>query len=263
MIDIGKRIKTRRKELGISAEDLADTIGKDKTTVYRYERGAIEKVPTSVLVGIAKALHTTPEYLMGWEDDPIDYEDWLNEEGYTVPKDFWPDLDEYDRAKKFYEFKQAEAKDGLAYSQQIEDDKGPNISAANAFMYCATTQIPVYGSVPAGVPIEAIEDIHGYVDIPADWVDHGRYIGLTVNGSSMYPKYLEGDTVVIKIQDYAASGTDAVVYVNGYDATLKTVVNEQDGSTTLRPINPEYQTKTYDPGVVRVLGIVKRLIREI
>lgn len=84
--DVGKRIKERRKELGISAEDIADEIGKNKTTIYRYERGAIEKLPTEVLSAIAKILKTTPEYLMGWEDDPVDYEEWLEESGYSIDR---------------------------------------------------------------------------------------------------------------------------------------------------------------------------------
>ncbi len=66
----GERIKARRKEIGLSAEKVADTIGVSPATIYRYEKGDIEKVPGDVLVSIAKALHTTPAYLMGWEEEP-------------------------------------------------------------------------------------------------------------------------------------------------------------------------------------------------
>lgn len=260
--DVGKRIKERRKELGISAEDIADEIGKNKTTIYRYERGAIEKLPTEVLSAIAKILKTTPEYLMGWEDDPVDYEEWLEESGYSIPHGFHPDLDDAERAKKYFEYREALEQDWKNEAEG-KTDFGSNVSAANRFMFSQTVQIPVYGSVPAGVPIEAVQDIDGYVNIPADWADHGRYMALTVHGSSMYPKYLDGDTVVIKIQDYIPSGQDGVVYVNGYDATLKTVINEVDGSTTLRPVNPEYETKNYKPGIVKPLGLVKLMIREL
>lgn len=65
----GTRIKSRREELGISAEELGRVIGKAKTTIYRYENGYIEKMPASILEPIAKALLTTPAYLMGWTDD--------------------------------------------------------------------------------------------------------------------------------------------------------------------------------------------------
>ena len=66
---IGNRIKERRIELGLSADDLADRIGKSRATVYRYENGDIENMPTTVLEPLAKALETTPADLMGWESD--------------------------------------------------------------------------------------------------------------------------------------------------------------------------------------------------
>lgn len=66
---IGQRIKERRESLGISAEALGEKVGKAKTTIYRYEQGFIEKMPTSVLADIAKALHTSPLYLLGMTDD--------------------------------------------------------------------------------------------------------------------------------------------------------------------------------------------------
>ena len=67
---IGKRIENRRKELDMSADTLAQKIGKSRATIYRYENGYIEKLPTDVLIPLAEALLTTPEYLMGWTDDP-------------------------------------------------------------------------------------------------------------------------------------------------------------------------------------------------
>lgn len=66
---IGERIKNRRKAIGMSADQLANVIDKSRATIYRYENGEIEGVPTSVLEPIAQALRTTPAYLMGWEDD--------------------------------------------------------------------------------------------------------------------------------------------------------------------------------------------------
>lgn len=63
---IGDRIKKRRIELDMDADELASKIGKSRATVYRYENGDIENLPTTVLEPIAKALQTTPAYLMGW-----------------------------------------------------------------------------------------------------------------------------------------------------------------------------------------------------
>lgn len=67
-MNIGDRIKQRRLELGIDADELANRIGKSRATIYRYENGDIENMPTTVLEPIAKALNTTPAYLMGWDD---------------------------------------------------------------------------------------------------------------------------------------------------------------------------------------------------
>lgn len=66
MCDIGKRIKDRRIELGLSAEDLAELVGLSAATIYRYENGDIRKVNTTKLQAFANALKTTEAYLMGW-----------------------------------------------------------------------------------------------------------------------------------------------------------------------------------------------------
>ena len=67
-MNIGDRIKSRRKHLKMSAEELAKRIGKDRSTVFRYEKGDIENLPLDILEPIAQALGTTPQYLMGWEE---------------------------------------------------------------------------------------------------------------------------------------------------------------------------------------------------
>ena len=67
---IGERIKARRKELCLSVDEVANRIGKHRATVFRYESNEIEKYPLDILEPLAKALHTTPAYLMGWEEAP-------------------------------------------------------------------------------------------------------------------------------------------------------------------------------------------------
>lgn len=66
-MNIGERIKNRRIELGLSVDELAKRIGKNRATVYRYESNDIENLPTNILEPLAKALSTTPAYLMGWD----------------------------------------------------------------------------------------------------------------------------------------------------------------------------------------------------
>ena len=69
---IGQRIQQRRKEMRMSADELAKKLGKDRSTIYRYEKGDIEKFPLDILEPIAKALNTTPAYLMGWDKQEKD-----------------------------------------------------------------------------------------------------------------------------------------------------------------------------------------------
>ena len=67
MSEISQRIRMLRQKYNISIDDLANKIGKNRATIYRYENGDIENMPTSILKPLAEALHTTPEYLMGWD----------------------------------------------------------------------------------------------------------------------------------------------------------------------------------------------------
>ena len=128
-------------------------------------------------------------------------------------------------------------------------------------------RIPVLGSVPAGVPIDAIEDIVDWEDIPTEWLNGGReYFGLKVKGDSMYPKYIEGDTIIVRKESDCESGQDCVVYVNGYDATLKKVLKYPDG-IMLQPLNPDYSPKIYPYSEgyceVKIAGTVVEIRRKV
>lgn len=71
---IGQKIKELRNQLNMSADDLAAKLGKNRATIYRYERGDIGNLPLDVLEPLANALETTPGYLMGWENEPKEKE---------------------------------------------------------------------------------------------------------------------------------------------------------------------------------------------
>ena len=66
---IGERIKNRRKSLGLTVEQLAEKLNKNRATIYRYESDEIENMSISVLEPLAKVLHCSPAYLMGWDDE--------------------------------------------------------------------------------------------------------------------------------------------------------------------------------------------------
>lgn len=69
MATIGNRIKQRRIKLGLSVDELAKRLNKNRATVYRYENDEIENMPVGIINSLSKILDTTPTFIMGWEDD--------------------------------------------------------------------------------------------------------------------------------------------------------------------------------------------------
>lgn len=74
---IGERMKAKRKEVGLSAEEVAKSLNVSTATIYRYEKGDIEKLPGSILEPLSHILHTTPAYLMGWETNESSHYNYL------------------------------------------------------------------------------------------------------------------------------------------------------------------------------------------
>ncbi len=125
----------------------------------------------------------------------------------------------------------------------------------------------IYGTIPAGVPMECIEDIIDTEEIPADMLKGGKqYFGLKVKGDSMYPEYLDGDTLILEKVDDCESGDDCVVMVNGNDATFKRVFKNENG-IVLQPLNNAYAPMPYtneqiENLPVKIIGIVNEIRRK-
>lgn len=127
----------------------------------------------------------------------------------------------------------------------------------------AALRVPVLGSVPAGVPLEAIEEIIDYEEIPAELGNVGEYFALQIQGDSMEPKISAGDVVIVQKQDYADNGDLVVVLIDGNDATLKRYHKTKTG-IKLVPSNPKYDPFFFTPEEVeqlpvRILGKVIEL----
>lgn len=146
---------------------------------------------------------------------------------------------------------------GVSVDALLGRDAQPNV-VPYTFDDEPTVEIDVYGRIPAGVPLEALEDKEGTVHIPRSWLAGGHtYFGLIVNGDSMYPDYFSGDIVIVRCQATCNSGDDCVVYVNSdYEATLKKVYWLPDGSMQLRPNNQNYAPVTYTPEQIEKLPVV-------
>ena len=106
------------------------------------------------------------------------------------------------------------------------------------------TRIPVYGSVAAGIPLEAIQDIEDYEEITEDMSRSGKYAALKIKGNSMLPRFTEGDVVIVRLQDDVDNGDIAIVMVNGDEATCKKIKKTPEG-VMLISTNPDYEPMFY------------------
>ena len=145
----------------------------------------------------------------------------------------------------------------------------PELSAPPAsFFTREVVRIPVLGRIPAGIPIEAIEDVIDFEEIPAAKTSGGRiYFALQVEGDSMFPRFLPGDIVIVRKTEICESGDVCVVYVNGSDATLKEVrLDPEKRTLTIIPANTNYLPRTFSAEEIELLpvrigGVVEELRR--
>ena len=147
-------------------------------------------------------------------------------------------------------------------------DEGNDVYKAripsNAIPYAATHKAPIVGSIPAGYPVLALEDIEGYADIP--FSDEENYFFLRVNGESMKNAGIHtGDLVLIRRQKYAEDGQVVAARVNGDEATLKRYKKQGD-NVLLIPENPEYEprivpAKAFETGDAQIIGVVVEMRR--
>ena len=125
----------------------------------------------------------------------------------------------------------------------------------------------VYGTIPAGIPMECIEDILDTEEISPDMLKGNKqYFGLRVKGNSMEPEYLDGDTLILEKVDDCESGDDCVIMVNGDEGTFKRVFKNEQG-IILQPLNPTYSPLVYSNEdienlPVRILGVVVEFRRK-
>lgn len=183
-MDIGERIKLRRKELKLSADAVAEKLGVSRSTIFRYEKGDIEKLPTNILGDIAEILKTTPAFLMGWEDD-------------NVPsiETIYNQL-EKPRQTKVYNFAEYQLK---------EQQRKSKIS------------IMIKGYVSAGSG-EWLESNEEEVEFNGEVPEHD--FAVRVNGNSMTPLFDDKQIIFVKGTSEARDGQIVICRVNS-DAYVK------------------------------------------
>ena len=115
-------------------------------------------------------------------------------------------------------------------------------------------KIPILGTVAAGIPIYAIEDILGYVEMPEWRVRSGEYFALQIKGNSMHPDIQNGDLVIARSQPVADNNDIVIATVNGDEATCKRF-RRYATELCLVSINPEFETMRFTPQEVNELPV--------
>ena len=122
-------------------------------------------------------------------------------------------------------------------------------------------QLPLYGRIAAGTPIEALRDPGTFIDVPAALLAGGEHYALEVDGDSMVEAgILDGDTVIIKRADTAENGAIVVALIDDGEVTLKRL-RRRGASIALEPANQAYETRIFGPDQVRVQGVLQALYR--
>ena len=138
----------------------------------------------------------------------------------------------------------------------IEEEKKIKLALQNS-----SAQIPLYGKIAAGTPIEAIAYENETVSVPYDLVSRGDFYALRIEGESMIEAgIMDGDLAIIKRAETAENGQIVVALVDDNEATLK-VWQKKDNEIWLKPCNKDYEIRKLHPSQVKVQGILNGIIR--
>lgn len=143
----------------------------------------------------------------------------------------------------------------------IRGDFSPRLPAVKAAESTGAVQLPMYGRIAAGLPIEAMRDTTNHVEVPAALLGGGEHYALEIAGDSMIEAgILDGDTVIIRRADSAENGQIVVALVDEGEVTLKRL-RRRGASIALEPANPRHETRIFPADRVRVQGRLVGLLR--
>lgn len=122
-------------------------------------------------------------------------------------------------------------------------------------------QIPLYGKIAAGTPVEALRDPTAQFDVPTALLSKGEHYALTIEGDSMVEAGInDGDIAIIQRCEGADNGAIVVALVDDQEATLKRL-RRRGNSVALEPANPTYETRIFPPDRVKVQGKLVGIFR--
>jgi repressor LexA len=143
----------------------------------------------------------------------------------------------------------------------IRGDFKSAFSGAATSTSTEATQLPLYGKIAAGTPIEALRDQTTTVGIPASFLGSGEHYALEIAGDSMIDAGIfDGDTVVVQRCDTAENGSIVVALIDDEEVTLKRL-RRRGASIALEPANKTYETRIFGPDRVKVQGRLVGLLR--
>lgn len=222
-MNVGERIKQRRKDMKMSADELATSVGVSRSTIFRYEKGDIEKVGPDVLKKIADKLNVSPADLMGWDDTPV--------QELKIPTS--PLVQKItEKAVKLTAPRKQKVLDFT--ENQLREQSNKVISLEENLF-----EFKVYEKLSAGTGFSYFND--GNYDTVFYDKDLDHDFASWVFGDSMEPKYMNGEVVLIKETGF---DYDGAVYAVDWDGQtyIKKVYKEKDG-LRLVSINNKYKDK--------------------
>jgi repressor LexA len=123
-----------------------------------------------------------------------------------------------------------------------------------------SVELPLYGKIAAGTPIEALRDTNT-IEVPPGLLGRGEHYALEVDGDSMTEAgIMDGDTVIIEKCEGAENGTIIVALVEENEVTLKRL-RRRGNSIALEPANKKYETRIFRPDQVKIQGRLVGLLR--
>ena len=144
----------------------------------------------------------------------------------------------------------------------IRGDFSPRLPGVKAAESAGAVQLPLYGRIAAGLPIEAMRDTSAHVEVPVALLGAGEHYALEVAGDSMIEAgILDGDTVIIRRTEAAENGQIVVALVDEGEVTLKRL-RRRGASIALEPANPRHETRIFPADRVRVQGRLVGLLRQ-
>ena len=143
----------------------------------------------------------------------------------------------------------------------IRGDFTSRLPGVRAASEVGAVQLPMYGRIAAGLPIEALRDQGSHIEVPLALLGNGEHFALEVDGDSMIDAgILDGDTVIIRKGDLAENGQIIVALVDEREVTLKRL-RRRGNSIALEPANPSHKAQILPADQVKVQGRLVALLR--